>query len=581
MPRLANPRRTPNIAVKRSIDGGEALLEAFHASGADYIFCCSGSEWAPIWEAIVRRRLDGEPAPQYLDLWHETVAVAMAAGYALVTQRVQPVLLHAGAGLLQGSCAIQGALLANAPMVVFSSESITYGERPGQDPGSQWYRNLSVVGGPHHLVSGVFKWSNQAPTIEILFEMVLRTFELAQRAPAGPCYLNIPVEVLLDPWTRPTERRSLAPPGSKISPAEEIERLAEQLCRAVNPVVLTETAGRDSAAYRALVDLCDLLAIPVVESQGAVYANFPRSHPMHLGSNVEQFNKTADLVLLVNCRAPWYPPSAGPPAATTVVIDEVPQRPYVVYQVLHADQYLEGAVADTLRTTVAAVKKRALPESVIAARRERHAATHDKLMAAQDNEERKSTASSGPINAVRLVAELRALATPDTVFVDETITHSRVLQQHLRLDRPDSYYYVQGGLGQGIALALGVKLAVKQRTVVLAVGDGAYLYNPLLPSLAAARDLQLPILIIIFNNLQYLSMKFNHLRAYPDGAAVATKTFPGTDLSTQPDLASFAAPFDMLGVTVKGATELRPALVSGFAAVAAGRTAIVNVMLEK
>ena len=80
---------------------------------------------------------------------------------------------------------------------------------------------------------------------------------------------------------------------------------------------------------------------------------------------------------------------------------------------------------------------------------------------------------------MRLVAELRALATPDTVFVDETITHSRVLQQHLRLDRPDSYYYVQGGLGQGIAVALGVKLALKQRLVVLAVGDGAYLYNPL------------------------------------------------------------------------------------------------------
>ena len=265
--------------MKRSIDGGEALLEAFRASGADYIFCCSGSEWAPVWEAIARRRIDGEPAPRYLDLWHETVAVAMATGYTLVTQRAQAVLLHAGAGLLQGSCAIQGALLANAPMVVFSSESITYGERPGQDPGSQWYRNLSVVGGPHHLVSGVFKWSNQAPTIETLFEMVLRTFELAQRAPAGPCYLNVPVEVLLDPWSRPTEKRSLAPRGVKISPADEIEQLAEQLCRAVNPVILTETAGRDSAAYLALIDLCDLLAIPVIESQGAVNAELSSFAP--------------------------------------------------------------------------------------------------------------------------------------------------------------------------------------------------------------------------------------------------------------------------------------------------------------
>lgn len=567
--------------MKRSIDGGEALLEAFQAIGADYIFCCSGSEWAPVWEAVARRRLDGEPGPEYLDLWHETVAVAMATGYALVTQRAQPVLLHAGAGLLQGSCAIQGALLANAAMVVFSSESITYGERPGQDPGSQWYRNLSVVGGPHHLVAGTFKWSNQAPTIETLFEMVLRTTELAQRAPAGPCYLNVPVEVLLDPWSRPVQKRSLAPLGRKISPDEEIEQFAERLCRAVNPVVLTETAGRESAAYRALIELCDLLAVPVIESQGAVSSNFPRSHPLHLGSNVEPFNKTADLVLLVNCRAPWYPPSAGPPGAATVVIDEVPQRPYIVYQVLHADQYLEGAVPDTLRMTVAALKKRTLPSDIIAERRARHAATHETLIAAQEEAERKSAASDGPINAVRLVAELRALATPDAVFVDETITHSRVLQLHLRLDRPDSYYYVQGGLGQGIAVALGVKLAVKQRLVILAIGDGSYLYNPVLPSLAAARNLQLPILIIIFNNRQYLSMKFNHLRAYPDGVAVATKYFPGTDLSAQPDLASFAAPFDMLGITVNSAAELRASLTSAVTAVTAGRTAIINVMLEK
>ena len=182
-------------------------------------------------------------------------------------------------GLAAGSCAIQGALLANAPMVVFSSESITYGERPGQDPGSQWYRNLSIVGGPHHLAAGAFKWSNQAPTIETLFEMVLRTTELAQRAPAGPCYLNVPVEVLLDPWSRPAQKRSLAPRGVKISPAEEIEQLAERLCRAINPVILTETAGRESAAYLALIDLCDLLAIPVIESQGAVSAQLSSFAP--------------------------------------------------------------------------------------------------------------------------------------------------------------------------------------------------------------------------------------------------------------------------------------------------------------
>jgi len=108
-------------------DGGEALLDAFRALDIDYVFSSPGSEWAPVWEAIARRARDGEDAPAYLDLWHETVAVGMATGYALLARRPAAVLLHAGAGLLQGASAIHGAQLAGVPMVVCSSESTTYG----------------------------------------------------------------------------------------------------------------------------------------------------------------------------------------------------------------------------------------------------------------------------------------------------------------------------------------------------------------------------------------------------------------------------------------------------------------------
>jgi acetolactate synthase I/II/III large subunit len=566
--------------MKRSIDGGEALLAAFRTLEADYIFCCSGSEWAPVWEAVARQQLEGTTGPRYIDLWHETVAVGMAAGYALIKRRAQPVLLHAGPGLLQGACAIHGALLTGVPMLVLSSESITYGERPGCDPGSQWYRNLSVVGGPQTLVPQIFKWANQAPTIETLFEMVVRAAELSERAPAAPCYLNVPVEVLLEPWNGSSRSRTVAPPGRKISPPAEIEQLAELLCNAANPVLLTETAGRDADSFRALAELCELLAIPVIEPQGAVSANFPRNHPMHLGSSTEQVSKDADLVLLVNCRAPWYPPSAAP-AAMTVCIDEVPQRPHLVYQVLRADRYLEGTVADTLQMTLAAVKKRGPDAAIVATRRARHSQSHDKLIASVEQAERKSLARTDQIDAIRLVTELRELTSSGTLFVDETITHSRVLQQHLRLDEPNRYFYVQGGLGQGIAVALGIKLAAKPKPVVLAIGDGSFIYNPTLASLAAARDLELPLLIVIFNNRQYLSMKYNHLRAYPDGAAVSSGMFFGVNLATQPDLASFAGPFNMLGMTIQAPNELRPGLQAALQAVSNGQTAIVNVMLEK
>ncbi|HEY7879139.1 MAG TPA: thiamine pyrophosphate-dependent enzyme [Gemmatimonadaceae bacterium] len=259
----------------------------------------------------------------------------------------------------------------------------------------------------------------------------------------------------------------------------------------------------------------------------------------------------------------------------------MPQRPHVVYQVLHADAYLEGEVGETLRQVTAVLQKRGLDESAVAERRARHAKSHAALAAKTTEAETRAAAASGPIEPVLLVKALREMAGKEAVFVDETITHSRLLQQHLQLDEAKRYYYVQGGLGQGIAVALGVKLATPDRPVILAVGDGSYLYNPVIPSLAAARDYGLPLLIVIFNNRQYLSMKFNHLRAYPEGAAVATQYFPGVSLATQPDLAEFAKPFGMYGATVSDAASLSPTLAEALDAVRAGRTAIVNVMLTK
>jgi acetolactate synthase-1/2/3 large subunit len=237
-------------------------------------------------------------------------------------------------------------------------------------------------------------------------------------------------------------------------------------------------------------------------------------------------------------------------------------------------------VAATLAATTAAARTLGVNGEVVEARRARHLQRHATLQS-QIKEAEQKAAALDAIDPVRLVQALRDTAVPDTIFVDETITHARLLQQHLQCGHAGSYYYVQGGLGQGIAVALGVKLATRDRPVVLAIGDGSFLYNPIVQSLAAARDNKLPLLIVVFNNRKYLSMKFNHLRFYPDGAAVANNEFHGVDLGTQPELSAFAEPFGMLGLAVNQAAELEPALREAQAAVAAGRTAIVNVMLTK
>src|SRR5262249_46824411 len=113
--------------------------------------------------------------------WHETLAGDMAAGYTLATGKMQGVLLHAGAGLLQGAMGIHGAFVTGVPMVVISGESMTYGEQPEFDPGAQWMNNLSIVGGTTSLVDTIVKYASVAGSAYTLYESVIRAGELAQR----------------------------------------------------------------------------------------------------------------------------------------------------------------------------------------------------------------------------------------------------------------------------------------------------------------------------------------------------------------------------------------------------------------
>jgi acetolactate synthase-1/2/3 large subunit len=585
---------TPSSA-DAGLDGGDAVLRAAKDLGADYIFSSPGSEWAPVWEALARRdaaRSSGNGAaagspsaggPRYLDLTHETLAVAMATGYANVTGRGQFVLLHAAAGLLQGANAVHGALLTGAPMVICSGESTGYGDASGPDPGSQWYRNLSVVGGPQSIAAPFTKWSNAAADVSVLYGMLKRAGELAAQAPAGPVYVNTPVEVLLAPWKPAATSSAPAARGNgTVAVPSDVEVAVRLLAAAERPVLAVETAGRDPAAFEALVELAELLALPVVEPQSAVSSCFPRGNPLHAGSELGQLAADADLVVLLGCRSPWYPPSAKPGDATVLVIDEVPHRPHMAYQVLTADHYVGGAMAPTLRAIIARLHEWGIPEEAVEARRERQTAAHAASETARLAAESKAlSASSGPVDPVAVAATLRELIGDEALVVDETITHSRVVSRHLMAATPGRYGYVQGGLGQGLGVALGTKLAAGERLVTLTVGDGSWLYNPVPQGLMTSAQYGLPVLVVVFNNKKYLSMRFNLTRAYPEGVYVRDGSGYGVDLSAQPDAAAVAAACGAAGFTVTATPELGPTMEKAIATVRAGQTAVVNVHLTR
>jgi acetolactate synthase-1/2/3 large subunit len=363
---------------------------------------------------------------------------------------------------------------------------------------------------------------------------------------------------------------------------EDVDLAVRLLAAAERPVVAVETAGRDPEAFAALVELAELLALPVIEPQSAVSSCFPRGNPLHAGGELGPAAADADLVVLLGCRSPWYPPSAKPGTATVLVIDEVPHRPNLAYQVLTADHYVGGAMAPTLRAIIARLHEWGIREEVVDARRERLSAAHAKGDAARVAAEAKALAAAeGPVDPVGVAATLRELIGDDALVVDETITHSRVITRHLMAGTPGRYGYVQGGLGQGVGVALGTKLAAGDRLVALTVGDGTWLYNPVPQGLMASAQYGLPLLVVVFNNKKYLSMRFNLTRAYPEGAYVRAGSGYGVDLSAQPDAAAVAAACGAAGFTVTTTPELGPTLEKAIATVRAGQTAVVNVHLTR
>lgn len=148
--------------------------------------------------------------------------------------------------------------------------------------------------------------------------------------------------------------------------------------------------------------------------------------------------------------------------------------------------------------------------------------------------------------------ELSQVLPQDAIIVEETITHRLAVHRYLDSVKPGSFFAGSiGGLGTGLATALGVKAAAPKRPVVCLIGDGSFNYDPALAALGVCQEHQMPILIVLFNNLGYLSQKSGLPGYFPNGWAVRANKFIGISITPSPDYATIARAFDGYGEKVK------------------------------
>lgn len=554
--------------------GAEALLRALRAMGVERIYASPGSDWAPLWEALAKPYPPGE-VPEYISSRHEETALGMATGYTKATGKLAAVAIHTTVGALHATMGMRAALHERIPMVVLAGESVSFAEDSRHPAGRQWLRVLTDVGGPARLVEPTVKWTFGLNSSLILPHTVQRACQLAMSAPRGPVFVSVPTEFLMETMSTEPPAVAALPAAPTANPAM-VKQVARALAAASRPVIVTEELGRNARAVDALVALAEALSAPVLDGWHADYVNFPRDHPLYAGVAVEPVNevvKEADFILLAECVAPWHPPSAlrGTRVAS---LGEDPVHAHLPFWGFRADYLLAGDAEATLAALVAEVAKVIEPKSG-----ERWRPRNEKHRAALRDKARKG-GEGAAITAAWVAHELNETLPRDAIVVNETISHRGDLMQLLdRLPVGGFFESSYGGLGMGLGTALGVKHALPDRPVVLAIGDGSFYYNAVPAAFGACQEHNLPLLVVLFDNGGYASQKNDVVREYPDGFAVRSDRFIGTSIAPRPDYAMLAQAFGGHGERVEKPAEVRPALKRGLDAIGQGHLALVHVVL--
>ncbi|HYY17228.1 MAG TPA: thiamine pyrophosphate-requiring protein [Streptosporangiaceae bacterium] len=560
-----------------------AFLEALAEAGIRYMFTNLGSDHPGLIEALAQARAEDRRSalPELIICPHETVALSAAHAYAAITREPQAVLVHVDSGTQNLGGAVNTAFRGRVPVLIFAGGApyTLEGELPGsRNEFIHWVQDVHDQRG---ILRNYVKYDNEIRTGRNVKQLVHRALQISASEPAGPVYLVGPREVMeeqLDPYTvDPSVYRPVEPAALNPAVAGEIGRA---LARARNPLIVTGYLGRHPAAVPELEALCELLAVPVIES-APNYVNFPASNPMHSGyqwttKDQNPMLAEADVILAIDCDVPWIQVTSKPAAGAEIYcVDIDPLKSGMAMWHIPARRFAAADSRLALAQITAYVRDHHLAdEALVRGRRADVTARHDMLRAERDQRE---TPDNGVITPQYLAACVRdALADDDPLFLTEAITNYEVVAEHLRVNRPGGLFGSGGGsLGWSGGGAVGAKLAAPDRTVVCMVGDGTYLFG--VPSSAqwVARRYNTPALTVIFNNRGWRAPKFSALAVHPKGVAAENDDF-NVSFEPAPDYPAIAeAAGGAYAANVSDPAELPRVLREALAEVHEGRSAVV------
>lgn len=520
------------------LTAGGAIFTQLKALGVDYVFANSGTDFPPIIEGLAEAAAKNIALPRAMVIPHEHAAMGMAHGAYLMTDRAQAVMLHTNVGLSNGATGAINAACENVPMILMS------GRTPVTEQGRFGARTVPIGWGQEMrdqtaLVREACKWDYEMKFPEQIAPLLNRGYAIANSTPKGPVYLSLPREILCDPVSRADLSNSppLAPVTGAGNPAD-IETAAHWLATAKRPLVIAQRGSGDADSFAAFADWCAHWGIAVC-SWWASHLAIATDHPCHIGPDPNPWLAEADVVVSLNCLAPWWPDQHPlNPDARVINIGPDPLFSRTPVRGFRSDLSIAGETSLVLPALFRAMRDLPRDAAAVVNRMDRLTAASATVRAAQKAEAAAQTAKGITKSWVSHCLGEALDGKTSTVFSELGAILGPLTRTAYKswFQEPHS-----GGLGWSFPAALGAQLADPDRICVATLGDGSYMFaNPTVCH-QIAEALDLPVLVIILNNEEWGAVRRSVVGLYPDGYAAKANEMPLTALKPSPDFSSTAA----------------------------------------
>jgi len=537
------------------MSGAQMVIEAFIAEGVDTVFGYPGGAIMNVYDEIYK-----QDKFHHILNRHEQASIHAAEGYAKASGKVSVAMITSGPGFTNAVTGLADAYMDSVPMVVVS------GQVPMSLIGTDGFQEIDAIGISRPCTKHNYLVTDAADLPRVLKE----AFYIAKSGRPGPVHVDIPKDVTaqIAEFNYDVELNlETYKPHTKGNP-RQIKKALEAIAKAKRPLFyLGGGIINSNAAYevRELVHKTGIPAVETLMARGVLSFDdelLISMLGMHGSYAANMAMSETDLVIGLGVRFDDRVTGKLSEFAKNADVIHVDIDPASISKLVSADFPIVGDVKNVVIEMLEQCEH-IYPDNYASWREtiNNFDALHP-LTFHEDSERLK------PQWVVKRVGELLGDSANISTDVGQ---HQMWAAQFYPFTRPNQWI-TSGGLGTmgfGFPAAIGVKVAVPEKTSINFTGDGSILMN--VQELMTAVEKKIPVINIILNN-NFLGMVRQWQTLFYD------KRHSQTDLSVQPDFVKLAEAFGGIGYRVTTKEEFDAALKD---AVEKNIVAFIEVIVER